>query len=66
MMHHAALQFPPRPGEQVIAVANNIQPGINHVFFGPGNRRRTDIGPFANTNDEAVKNLSIKPIPEYP
>jgi len=66
MMHHTALQFPPRPGEQVVTVANNIQPGIDHVFFGPSNRRRADISPFANPVNESVDDMLIKPIPEYP
>ena len=58
MMDHAALQFSPRPGEQMIAIPNDIQPGIDHVFFGPGNRRRADISPFANPVNESVDDMS--------
>jgi hypothetical protein len=62
MVHHPALQLPPLPGHEMVAVADDVDAPVNHVLFHPGGARRAQFCQVPDGADDAVQDHSIEPV----
>ncbi len=65
MMDHSALQLAPFTSGEVVAVTDDVQAGIDDVFFYPRGSGRPPVGHLTDAAYDAVDHRTIEPIEEF-